>query len=286
MPPTLACAVARHPYPDFQQWWPVGRSFLAMMADAILEQWTPLAPSPHSYAPVQTIIDEYIPLVYAREARPGLAADFGRAHALDTVRSGEFDALSYAFFRTAFESLARHCHVDQLRAERRRFTQRVGARFFARLAERLALDLPPSLDTESDLARLKTAIDQIGGFLHQQGYLRSHFAFRFDVTAAHAGRAIDQRETGLLRTLASGRAACALYEMGHPLILPSAVYLYQTIGEAQHHSSRTIEELFARVGCDAWETDHFDPSHYPSELVVELWRIRRRPATRAQTVTI
>ena len=62
--------------------------------------------------------------------------------------------------------------------------------------------------------------------------------------------------------------------MGYPIILPSAVYLYQTIGEAQHHSSRTIEELFARCGCTASETDDFDPTGYPSELVVELWEIK------------
>jgi hypothetical protein len=62
--------------------------------------------------------------------------------------------------------------------------------------------------------------------------------------------------------------------MGYPVILPSAVYLYQTIGEAQHHSSRTIEELFARVNCDARETNDFDPTEYPSDRVVELWEIR------------
>ena len=62
--------------------------------------------------------------------------------------------------------------------------------------------------------------------------------------------------------------------MGYPIILPSAVYLYNTIGEAQHHSSRTIEELFARVGLTARETDDFDPTGFPSDRVVELWEIR------------
>ncbi|MEM8681700.1 MAG: hypothetical protein AAGF97_20315, partial [Planctomycetota bacterium] len=66
----------------------------------------------------------------------------------------------------------------------------------------------------------------------------------------------------------------ALYEMGYPVILPSAVYLYHTVGEAQHHSSRTIEELFDRVGIEARETDDFDPIGYPSDRVVELWEIQ------------
>ena len=61
-----------------------------------------------------------------------------------------------------------------------------------------------------------------------------------------------------------------LYEMGYPAILPSAVYLFRLLGEVQHHSSRTIEELFPRMGCEARETDDFDPTCFPAELVVEL----------------
>ena len=156
------------------------------------------------------------------------------------------------------------------------FTERVGARFFNLLAGRLALDLPPALNTERDLVRLATAIQRIGEFLLAQGYLRSHFAFRFDVSTSRAGRALDQPQSAFLGALASGATAYALYEMGHPVILPSAVYLYQIVGEAQHHSSRTIEELFARVGCQARETDDFDPSSDPPQFVVELWEIRRR----------
>ncbi|MEZ4663694.1 MAG: hypothetical protein R2911_39680 [Caldilineaceae bacterium] len=55
--------------------------------------------------------------------------------------------------------------------------------------------------------------------------------------------------------------------------LPSAVYLCHTLGEAQHHSSRTIEELLPAWSLDG-ETDDFDPINYPSELVVELWEIQ------------
>ena len=276
MPPHLASAVAEHLYPDFQEWWPVGPPFLLMMADAILGHWKPLAPSPDDFSSVQATVDEYISLVYGREARAGLAADFSRAHELESIRSGEFDALSFAYYRTAFVSLALRHRGEALRAARRQFTERVGAQFYARLADHLALDIPPTLNTESDFVRLSTAIQEVGGFLQAQGYLRSHFAFHFDLTTTYAGRALDQREADFLRALASGGTAYALYEMGYPVILPSAVYLYQTVGEAQHHSSRTIEELFAREGCDAWETVDFDPSSYPPEFVVELWEIRRR----------
>ena len=277
MSPSLPSIVSQHPYPDFQKWWPLGEPFLAMMADAILGQWRPLAPSSDDLAAVQTTVDEYISLVYKREARPGLAASFAAATDLNTVQSGEFDALSYGFFRSAYGSLASHHSGDELTTARREFAERVGAHFFAQLSDRLALDLPRALLNESDLTSAASAIDRIGAFLRQQGYLRSHFAFRFDVTTTRAGRAIDQKPGDVIQALGNGGTAYALYEMGHPVILPSAVYLYRTAGEAQHHSSRTIEELFARVGCDAWETDDFNPTNFPSDLVVELWQIRRRP---------
>ncbi|MCB0010223.1 MAG: hypothetical protein KDE04_27345, partial [Anaerolineales bacterium] len=171
---------------------------------------------------------------------------------------GEFDALSYGFFRAAFEALADRTDAPVLADARRAFTQRVGRRFFAQLADRLALDLPPALHTDADIARLRAAIDRVGAFLVAQGYLRDHFAFTFDVDVEHAGRVIRQDGAELAARLHGDGLAFALYEMGYPAILPSAVYLFHTLGEAQHHSSRTIEELFARVGCRAAETDDFD----------------------------
>jgi hypothetical protein len=76
--------------------------------------------------------------------------------------------------------------------------------------------------------------------------------------------------------LKDGGTAYALFEMGHPVILPSPVYLYHTLGEAQYHSSRTIEDLFEAVGCDTHETVDFDPIDFDSDMVVELWEIRRK----------
>jgi hypothetical protein len=143
------------------------------------------------------------------------------------------------------------------------------------MSDHLRLDLPPQLSTEADFEQLQQAITRVGHFLQTGGYLRDHFAFRFDVGITHQGRRIDQTPAAFLRNLQPNEPVYALYEMGYPAILPSAVYLYHTVGEAQHHSSRTIEELFARVGCDARETDDFDPTGYPADLVVELWEIRR-----------
>ena len=104
--------------------------------------------------------------------------------------------------------------------------------------------------------------------------MRDHFDFLFTVNVPFKGRRIVQDESDFLSNLVGGKAY-ALYEMGYPAILPSAVYLYQTIGEAQHHSSRTIEELFALCDYQARETDDFDPTGHPSDHVVELWEIRK-----------
>ncbi len=276
MPSNLAAVVAEHSYPDYQVWWPLGRPLLTMMARAIIEPWCLLAEPEDELATVQATVNEYIQLVYAREARPALAASFYRMSDHAAFASGEFDALSYAFFRSAFNALAARHQGQCLSSARRQFTERVGARFFAQLADFLPLDLPQSLSSAGDFTRLQNAIGRVGSFFQSEGYLRTHFAFNFDVHTEHAGRNIKQPAAGLLPALATGAAAYAFYEMGHPVILPSAVYLYQTVGEAQHHSSRTIEELFARVDCDARETEDFDPSGFPSDLVVELWEIRRR----------
>lgn len=282
MSATLSNVVSQHPYPEFQDWWPVGESFLAMMADAITSQWHELSSPADGVDSVQETVEEYISLVYHRQARPGLAADFASATSLDTLQSGEFDALSFAIFLSAYRKLASLSCGDELSRARRQFAERVGARFFSRLSEHLALELPTSLRNQSDLASVNGAVQRIGKFLLEEGYLRSHFAFHFDVHSTLAGVTIDQKSDDMLAALGNGGTAYALYEMGHPVILPSAVYLHHIVGEAQHHSSRTIEELFARVGCDAWETDDFDPSLFPSNLVVELWKIRSRSPGRRQ----
>ncbi len=272
--PTLAQIVANKPYPDYADWWAMGSDFIAFMAEAIGSEWRALNRGPGDLIAVQHAVDDYIKLVYARAARPTLVADFVQGRGLSTMQSGEFDALSYAFFKDAYTKLAAAMADDvALDQARHTFTQRVGRRFYNQLHEHLALCLPQQLAAASDLATLQAALTRVGNFLQEQGYLRDHFAFTFDVHAAPGGRQIEQTAADVISQLQDQRTIYALYEMGYPAILPSAVYLYHTVGEAQHHSSRTIEELFGRIGYRASETADFDPTGYPSDLVVELWEI-------------
>lgn len=281
---TLEQVVGERPFPEYAAWWPVGSAFTTFMSYAIVSEWKALDPDGGALDPDGGALDDvrenaerYIRTVYDRPARRGLLEDFVHPDGATTLQSGEFDALSYAFYRSAFLHIEAHPdRFDEgLERERRLFTIRVGKLFFDRLRRHLALDLPVDLNTPVLLERLSAAIDRVGRFLHDQGYLRSHFAFRFDVDIEHGGTRIVQHADEVVSRLRKDRPAYALYEMGYPVILPSAVYLYHTIGEAQHHSSRTIENLFGEVGYDARETDDFDPIGYPSDMVVELWEIRK-----------
>jgi hypothetical protein len=262
----LSQIVAEHPFPDFADWWPMGQTFIRFMAEAIVSEWRAVGRSSSDLEAVQQYAAEYGQTVYGRSSHPSLAQDFAAQNFSDPLYSGEFDALSYAFYRSAFESRPE---------EKRPFTQRVGKRFFTAVHDHLQLNLPDNLQAPAQFAQLQSNIRRVGDFLQSEGYLRDHFAFTFNVNVTHASKTILQTESSFLADLQANGMAYALYEMGYPVILPSAVYLYHTIGEAQHHSSRTIEELFDRIGCEARETDDFDPSGFPSDMVVELWEIRR-----------
>lgn len=273
---SLADIVNKRPFPDYSQWWQMGNEFLGFMSQAITSQWGKLAESHGGLSRVQMHLDEYIRLVYNREARPALAEKFHQGDFSESYFSGEFDALSYAFYRSAFESLADQ-YVNgkgDLARRQRSFSIRVGSMFFKALHDYLQLNLPPDLHTPSQFSTLQANIDSIGKFLLEQGYLRDNFAFTFKVNVTHAGNRIQQDSSDFMGNLQRNGVGYALYEMGYPAILPSAVYLFQMFGEAQHHSSRTIEELFEKVGYEACETNDFDPSEYPSDQVVELWTIR------------
>lgn len=270
---TLADIVAQHPFPDYRSWWPMGPDFIRFMAGAIHSQWVALPGHLGDVAPVQARAADYIHTVYQRPTEPDLARIFVGQPGARAWQSGEFDALSYAFFRHAFELLARSAPPETLARQRRAFTRGVGRAFFDQMADFLGLSLPDGLETAAQFGRLQAAIGAIGAFLVEQGYLRDHFAFRFDVNARHGDSVIRQTEADFLPNLRRG-LAYALYEMGYPAILPSAVYLFHLVGEAQHHSSRTVEELFRRMGYRASETDDFDPTGFPADLVVELWEIR------------
>ncbi len=241
-----------------------------MMAAAIVGEWGRVKPVGDLPA-VQGYAAEFVRAVYGRGAQPDLARRFALREFGVPVKSGEFDALSYAFFRDAFESFPPQAGGREGGA-RRAFTQRVGARFFGALHDHLGLAIPVKVGSALELDQLKEAISRVGEFLVDQGYLRDQFEFKFEVSIA----GVDQPESAFLEKLDENGVAHALYVMGYPAILPSAVILYQTVGEAQHHSSRTIEELFARAGLSARETDDFDPTGFPADRVVELWEVKRR----------
>lgn len=275
---SLKQIVQLKPYPDYADWWTLGPEFSRFMSEAIVSQWSALPHNDGDLGRVQRDLADYLRTVYGREARDGLLEEFAAKTFTRPIRSGEFDALSYTYYKTAFDLIKRHIgdYALPLDKERKLFTKRVGQLVFALTSDHLDLDPPSNLYDESDLLQLKDCIRQLGAFLIAQGYLRDHFDFRFAVDLEHAGSRIVQSESEFLPSLSSRNLAYALYEMGYPVILPSAVYLYHTHGEAQHHSSRTIEELFGLVGCEARETDNFDPTGYPSDLVVELWEIKSR----------
>ncbi len=274
---SLAEIVTEKPFEDFAEWWPMGDCFVGFMSNAIVTQWCNLHGNDGSLESVRQYATTYIQTVYGRTVRPSLVDEFVDQTWSQPIESGEFDALSYAFYHAAFDLIADQIdgYENPLARERRLFTKRVGKLFYAQVHDYLQPKLPMALADQQDFEELKSAINLIGGFLKREGYLRDHFGFPFTVNVQHGGRQIAQDEADFLRDLERDGVGYALYEMGYPVILPSAVYLYHTVGEAQHHSSRTIEELFDRVGYEARETDDFDPTGYPSEMVVELWKIRK-----------
>lgn len=278
---TLQQIVAEKPFTEYGDWWDMGTEFLTFMSNAIVSEWAALPnnslSSSGSYDSISGYVNEYISTVFQREARDILVDDFINKQYSQPIQSGEFDALSYAFYRSSFELMAQGIdqYSEPLARERRLYTKRVGAIFYDQLHNHLALELPNGLKTAEQFGQLKREIDSVGNFLHDQGYLHTHFRFTFDVDAEAGGTQIQQIDADVLDNLKNNNLAHALYEMGYAVILPSAVYLYHTMGEAQHHSSRTIEELFDRVGYEARETDDFDPINYPSDMVVELWEIRK-----------
>lgn len=274
---TLAAAVAAKPYEQFSHWWLIGAGFTRCMAPAISVSWQELPGNPGDLAPVRAQVEEYMSLVYRRPLRPDLVEAFA-AGEVEPLWSGEFDALSYGFYRSAFELADAQAGAGTAAAQaaRHTYTQVVGRRFFDALLSQIDLDLPAGLATQAEFETLRRALHRLGRFLLEEGYLRTHFAFRFDIARSPDGRLIHQTAAQVVERLRRDGLAYALYEMGYPAILPSAVYLFNTMGEAQHHSSRTIEELFARIGYVAAESPDFDPTDYGPELVLELWEIRPR----------
>jgi len=272
----LASVVAKRPFREFSPWWQMGNEFIRFMSIAIVPQWTELDGTKAGLERIQNYFDEYLSLVYDQAVRPNLLDNFVEQDISSSFYSGEFDALSFAFYRSAFETITKKYKEDSstFMQERRKFTKVVGKVFFSSIQEYLQLDLPAELKDSSQFVSLQKNIDRVGNFLLAQGYLREQCEFTFSVDVVQAGQHIHQEPDDFLKNLNENGLGYALYIMGYPAIFPSAVYLYQMFGEAQHHSSRTIEELFEKMGCVAHETDDFNPSSFPSDRVVELWKIQ------------
>jgi hypothetical protein len=274
---SLEQVIREHPFTEFTQWWKMGDDFMRLISKAIVSEWAKLTNSSETTEQVREYINEYISLVYSRKADPTLLQRFMDPNVTDVFYSGEFDALSYAFYRSAFDAITQNNKENGPATiiAKRDFTIQVGKKFYASIQDNLSLDLPLRLKTQQELNQLKSNIDLIGKFLLEQGYLRDQCEFSFSVDVKYAGKRIFQDPDDFLVKLIQDKTGYAIYIMGYPAILPSAVYLYQMYGEAQHHSSRTIEELFDRIGYKARETDDFDPSGFPSDQVVEMWEINR-----------
>lgn len=271
--------VKKHPFEAYQAWWSLGPEWSEFMSDAIVSQWQeiPALDYDKELENVESDVNQYIETVYGRSASNNLLEGFVEKKASQPLQSGEFDAISYAFYKSAFTLLDKHTAGDNqaLCTERHQFTRKTGRSFFSQLHQHLNIQVPNTLETQDDFLQLKQCLNKIGEFVCQQGYLRDHFAFSFDVLVQHDGKPIKQSDAEFLPRLNENGLAHAIYEMGYPAILPSAVYLYHGIGEAQHHSSRIIEDLFSLMNCQASETDDFDPVDYPADQVVELWEIRK-----------
>ena len=278
MKKNLNFLVKKQPFHDYADWWKLGKVLSEFMSESIVSQWYGLHNNDGDLKNIKNYVSEYMKVVYTKEPRLSLVTDFVDKSFSYPLQSGEFDALSYSFYRSAFQLIESYIkeYDSSLTKERKLFTKQTGKIFFQQLHKYLNLKLPLDLKNKSSFLQLKNYLQNLGIFLKTQGYLREHFTFKFELDIEYAGKRILQTESAFIYHLENQEVAYALYEMGYPVILPSAVYLYHTLGEAQHHSSRTIEEVFARIGYEARETDDFDPSVYPPNRVVELWEIRKK----------
>jgi hypothetical protein len=264
-------------FPDYAEWWKLGKNLSEFMSESIVSQWSELHHNDGDLKSIENNVSEYMKVVYVKDPRLSLVTDFVDKSFSSPLQSGELDALSYSFYYSAFELIDNCTEKNKhlLTKEKRLFTKSVGKIFFQLVHNHLNLELPLRLEKGPSFFQLKNCLQNLGNFLKTQGYLRDHVDFKFELDIAYAGKRIVQTESAFLGRLENKDVAYALYEMGYPVILPSAVYLYHTFGEAQHHSSRIIEEIFARMGYEAQETDDFDPIAYPSNRVVELWEIKK-----------
>ena len=103
----LASVVAERPFREFSPWWEMGNEFIQFMSTAIVSEWTKLNGTKDGLEKIQSYLDEYLGLVYDQNAHPNLLKNFIERDFSSPFYSGEFDALSYAFYRAALETIVR-----------------------------------------------------------------------------------------------------------------------------------------------------------------------------------
>ena len=181
----------------------MGTEFTRFMSKAIIQSWTGLG----GIEAVQPYLAEFTQLVYGREASPDLATRFAAASLDQQFYSGEFDALSYAFYRSAFEAIHQTHPGDKeaIASEQRAFTRQVGAAFFNQAHDHLVLELPQYLVSPAQFAQLQEQLQILSSFLLNQGYLRDQCDFSFEVQSCHGDFKIQQTSNEFL-----GKRTCLL----------------------------------------------------------------------------
>ena len=195
--------VAEQPFPDYAQWWNLGSVFSKFMSESIISQWFGLHHNDGDFKLVKHDVSEYLKIVYDKKSKVSLVEDFVNKTFSSPIQSGEFDALSYSFYRSAFQLIENHIkeYDCSLTKERRQFTKRVGKIFFQQVCHYLNLDLPTDLTNKSSFIRLKACLQNLGTFLKVQRYLRDDFDFKFDLDVEYAGKRIVQTESAFVNNL-------------------------------------------------------------------------------------
>ena len=158
---SLAEVVGERQFPDYANWWPMGQQFTSFMSEAITSQWLSLPHNDGDLATVQQYVSEYLTIVYSRQAATSLADSFVKKSR--PIQSGEFDALSYAFFYSAFELIQRYSeeYTYPIDRTRREYSKRVGRIFFQLLRDHLDLQLPDDLSDTQSFNQMQACIHKI-----------------------------------------------------------------------------------------------------------------------------
>ncbi len=295
----LGEVVEENPYPEFtgteayrrmsdqpslgQLPWPMGGEFIGLISDSIVGLWRDYLGElgfNSDLEEVKDVFQTYMGTVYDVDVDRSIVEDFV-VHGIGEetrITSSEFDALSFAFYFHVYEKIEEELSESEAEVRKYQFAVDVGERVFSNLESHLDFSLPDSYEDVEDLDEyIMEPLNTIGRFLHNQGYLGTGFDFSldFEETDPETGDSYSQDAGDFLEDVESGDeqnpAAHGNYVMGMPSILPSAVYLFNIKDEAQHHSSRIIQEVFNQMGIMGKELDNFDPEGYDSEEVVEIW---------------